>query len=236
METKVCGRCKLEKNIDNFRLKKTNGVYKRYYCCLECERELRIEYWNRPETKQKLHDYKQKYMKEHKEKISQKSKEYNARPEVKQRRKEYLLRNKNRIKETIRKYQDTNREKLNEHERNRRRNDSLYRFKNNIRKSIDRAFNFINAKKHIKTKEIVGLNAVDLRDYLLKTFINNYGYEWDGVEKVHIDHIKPLATAKTKEDLLELCHYTNLQLLKAEDNLKKGTKINYQLFKGGDAQ
>ena len=47
---------------------------------------------------------------------------------------------------------------------------------------------------------------------------------YDNKEKVHIDHIIPLATAKTEEDVIKLCHYTNLQLLKAKDNLKKGAK------------
>ena len=63
--------------------------------------------------------------------------------------------------------------------------------------------------------------------YLLETFKNRYGYEWNGVEPVHIDHIIPLATAKTENDVVKLCYYTNLQLLKAEDNLKKGAKLEF---------
>ena len=39
--------------------------------------------------------------------------------------------------------------------------------------------------------------------------------------KYHIDHIVPLATAQTEEDVIKLCHYTNLQLLTAKDNLEK---------------
>ena len=42
---------------------------------------------------------------------------------------------------------------------------------------------------------------------------------------IHIDHIIPLSSAKTEEEVYELCHYTNLQPLWAEDNLKKGSKI-----------
>ena len=64
-------------------------------------------------------------------------------------------------------------------------------------------------------------------DYLLKTYKDNYGYEWDGTESVHIDHIKPLSQAKTEEEVLKLCKYTNLQLLKAQDNLKKQDKEDY---------
>lgn len=64
-------------------------------------------------------------------------------------------------------------------------------------------------------------------EHLLKTYKNNYGEEWDGVEKVHIDHIVPLATANTEEEVIKLCHWTNLQLLKEKDNLYKRDKLNY---------
>jgi hypothetical protein len=42
---------------------------------------------------------------------------------------------------------------------------------------------------------------------------------------VAIDHIIPLSFAKTEEELYILCHYTNLQPLWAEENLKKSNKI-----------
>ena len=48
---------------------------------------------------------------------------------------------------------------------------------------------------------------------------DNYG-EW------HIDHIVPLVTAKTEEEVIKLNHYTNLQPLWAKDNLSKGGKYN----------
>ena len=64
-----------------------------------------------------------------------------------------------------------------------------------------------------------------LKEHLYKTFFANYGYEYDGKEDVHIDHIVPLATANTEEEVIKLCHYTNLQLLKAKDNLEKGCKM-----------
>ena len=40
---------------------------------------------------------------------------------------------------------------------------------------------------------------------------------------MYIDHIVPLATATTENEVLKLCHYKNLQLLTAEDNLAKGS-------------
>lgn len=50
------------------------------------------------------------------------------------------------------------------------------------------------------------------------------GMSWNNWSKTgwHIDHIKPLASAEYSEDLIKLCHYTNLQPLWAEENLSKG--------------
>ena len=50
---------------------------------------------------------------------------------------------------------------------------------------------------------------------------------WENMGKWHIDHIIPLSTAITEEDVIRLCHYTNLQPLWAEDNLKKSNKLDW---------
>ncbi|MBB1503485.1 HNH endonuclease [Candidatus Saccharibacteria bacterium] len=60
-------------------------------------------------------------------------------------------------------------------------------------------------------------------DYLINTFTDRYGREFQSGEAAHIDHIIPLATATTENEVLKLCHYKNLQLLTAEDNLAKGS-------------
>jgi hypothetical protein len=57
------------------------------------------------------------------------------------------------------------------------------------------------------------------------------GMNWDNQGEWHIDHIIPLASANNKEELIKLCHYTNLQPLWAEDNLSKSDKIIEQQIK-----
>ena len=74
-----------------------------------------------------------------------------------------------------------------------------------------------------KTLDIVGLNSDDFRKYIEKLFSD--GMCWDNYGFWHLDHIKPICLAKTEEEILKFNHYTNLQPLWAEDNLKKNRKI-----------
>lgn len=84
-----------------------------------------------------------------------------------------------------------------------------------------------------KMYEIVGLTGADLVIYLWGTFERRYGIERGLVKRsdVEIDHIIPKSTAKTEEEVKKLNHYTNLQLLLKEDNVKKHTK---QYVKGDE--
>jgi hypothetical protein len=80
-----------------------------------------------------------------------------------------------------------------------------------------------NITKKNKTFNIVGCSPQSLKEHLEKRFVD--GMSWDNRSEWHIDHIIPLSSAKTEEELYGLCHYTNLQPLWAEDNLKKSNKI-----------
>jgi 5-methylcytosine-specific restriction endonuclease McrA len=48
---------------------------------------------------------------------------------------------------------------------------------------------------------------------------------WDNYGEWEIDHIVPISSGKTEEDVIKLCHYKNLQPLWKEDNRKKGNKL-----------
>lgn len=105
--------------------------------------------------------------------------------------------------------------------------DYMYKLKSQIRKMINNSFRRNGHTKNEKTEKIIGCTIDYFIEYLLQTYRVNYGYEWDNKEKIDIDHIIPLATANTPEDVTKLCHYTNLQLLKHSDNLRKGSKLKW---------
>lgn len=126
---------------------------------------------------------------------------------------EYYLRNKDTINKRMATYH-----------RERRERDPLFKMKHNIRNLIRSSMNRYGNGKSIKTAEIVGCDIDFLCNYLFNTWEQNYTTKWNG-EPYHIDHIIPLATAKTESDVIRLCHYTNLQMLKPDENMKKGNKM-----------
>jgi len=108
-------------------------------------------------------------------------------------------------------------------QKEKRKHDYLFLIKEKIRKRIRK---ILKQKKIIKindTKEILGCSFEFARNYLESKFKN--GMTWNNHGKWHIDHIIPLASAKTEKEIYRLCHYTNLQPLWAKDNLSKGAKI-----------
>ena len=55
-------------------------------------------------------------------------------------------------------------------------------------------------------------------------------FNWIELSLLHIDHIIPISSAKTKEDVIKLNHYSNLQYLFAEDNLEKGDSLGWEVL------
>ena len=216
METRVCKNCGIEKPLEEYRKNKVNNKIYLSYICLKCIRNQNNKRMKQYylENKEKILEYQTVYRNQNKEKISNYFKEYYQ---------------KNRDKKIVKlkEYRQSNKAKINEYKLNKAKNDKIYAFKCTIRKMLSNSFKRKKFTKSNHLEEIVGLNIEELINYLLETFKNNYGYEYNGKEKVHIDHIIPLATAKTENDVVKLCYYTNLQLLKAEDNLKKGAKLEF---------
>jgi hypothetical protein len=90
-------------------------------------------------------------------------------------------------------------------------------FRNRIRKYIDR--------KSVPSNSIIGCSWEMFKDHIENQF--QTGMTWDNHTQFgwHLDHIIPLASANTEEDLYRLNHYTNFQPLWWRDNLSKSDKI-----------
>ena len=74
-----------------------------------------------------------------------------------------------------------------------------------------------------RTESIVGMDYASFKEYLESNFVD--GMSWVHRGEWHIDHIIPLSSANTEEELISLCHYSNLQPLWGEDNIRKSNKI-----------
>ena len=98
--------------------------------------------------------------------------------------------------------------------------------KGKLRSRCGTAFKRLMINKPYKTEKILGADFYEVKFYLESKFTD--GMNWDNMGKygLHIDHIKPLALAKNEKELIELCHYTNLQPLWAKDNLTKNSSYN----------
>jgi hypothetical protein len=97
------------------------------------------------------------------------------------------------------------------------------RLKNALRSRVKIALK--KPAKKTRTHLLVGCSIDELKLHIEKQF--RVGMTWENWEQFgwHLDHIIPLASAKTKEELERLCHYTNLQPLWWRDNLEKRDKI-----------
>jgi hypothetical protein len=109
----------------------------------------------------------------------------------------------------------------------RRKNDPYYRAIRVVRDSANRAVKHVaaaTAGRILKPRsfELLGTDVESFKTHIESQFAD--GMSWENHGEWHIDHIVPLASGKTPEDIWKLCHYTNLQPLWAADNIRKGAK------------
>ena len=73
---------------------------------------------------------------------------------------------------------------------------------------------------------VIGIDWDELLKYFESMFYDGMTWENYGYRGWHIDHIIPVCSAKTYDEMVKLCHYTNLRPMWAKDNLSKGNKIS----------
>ena len=213
MENKVCKKCGEDKPIQEFRLQKyTKHEYYKSICKL-CERENNKLYRekNREKEANRLKEYRLNNLDKRLEYES--SYRENNKETINSYQKKYYLENKDIIAKRQRIY-----------EIKRRVNDPIFKLSGNIRTMIRKSIKSNGYPKKSKTYEILGCSFEQFKEYielLWESWMTweNHGkyngelnYGWD------IDHIIPLSSATTEDEILKLNHYSNLQPLCSKVN------------------
>lgn len=233
LNLKKCIKCLEEKSAELFYSKRSE--------CKECFKSKRNEDYKRNPDAQKERSKKRRieknqevnqYLKEWRLKNNDKQKKYNEdrwnnkRDECVARNKKYWAENKERLSEFNKKYYSENKQSISmknvNYERNRSKYDDLYKLTKIYRTRTKMAFKQKGFDKPTKTTDLIGCSPVEFKNYLESKFTEGMTWENRGVKGWHLDHIIPLCSAKSKEELENLCHYTNIQPLWWQDNLKKG--------------
>lgn len=147
-------------------------------------------------------------------------------------RKRYLEKNKDKIKlQTKERYLKNKKrciESSNRCNKAREKIDPLFKFCNRVRGNIKRSFlrnHTLKFRKVLKSEELLGCSLPEFAKYILLKCPEGTTYENFGQFGYHLDHIIPISSAKTQEEVEKLCHYTNYQPLWWKDNIIKSNKI-----------
>ena len=170
----------------------------KYIRCILCKRD----YWNKWRSKnaEKESQRLKIYRKENPEKIKELKKDWNRK-------------NKKSRNAYVRGY-----------EKQRKKIDPAFKLSKVLRTRIWTALKR-NSKSN-STIELTGCNLKQLKKYIENKFED--GMNWDNYGVWHIDHIIPCAQFNLSDpEQQKICfHYTNLQPMWGEDNLKKGARLN----------
>jgi hypothetical protein len=193
---------------------------------------------------------KRKYYLENKEKYKKWRKKWHDNPENESYKKEKLKEwrennvehlkdysknkyeeNKESISENKKVWRENNKDKINEYRReyqkNRLSKDPLYKLSSSIRNRIGLSFKRNGYTKNSSTYEILGCSFEDFKLYLQDLFKD--GMSWENQGEWHLDHIIPVSSANSEEDIIKLNHYKNFQPLWAIDNIKKSNSIKNEI-------
>lgn len=128
-------------------------------------------------------------------------------------------------------YRESNKKKISarhvELRRVKRANDPVFAMAHRMRALVAAGLKLKGFAKRSKTTAIIGCSWPEFSAHIERQFLP--GMTWENRALWHIDHIVPLATAKTEADVLALNHFTNLRPMWARDNLKKNAQVTHLL-------
>lgn len=211
---KKCSKCKIEKPLNEFHKVLSNKDGKSFYCKPCASIRNSNHYLN------------------NKEKIKAHHKPYNIKniEPRKEAVKRWQKNNPQYMKEYMIEWRETNPKYKQNYVKNRKKTDSLFKLSENIRSMVCNSFKRScqgKYKKSSQTEIILGCPLDTFICHLQFQFKPNMTLEnhGQGPGKWNMDHIIPISSAKTEEEIIKLNHYTNFQPLWWEENMAKGKRI-----------
>jgi hypothetical protein len=181
-------------------------------------------YWERTKTEHK------EYRKVNAERIAQQQKEWRQanREKKKEIQAAWYKANKERARAISRRWQQANKDRIKDKDKRKWSIDPQYRMAKLLRSRL------LNAILHgYKTGSAVrdlGCSISELLSKLDQQCLDRYGevYSTAPAGRYHIDHIQPLSRfdLTNPEEVKKAVHYNNLQVLLAEENLRKGARVS----------
>jgi len=222
---------KIKKRQKNYRTKNKLKIKEKYLENREENLKQKREY--KLKNKAKIRVDAKKYRTENANKIKAYFEVYNEKnkEKLREKRKKHYEKNKERTLLINRIWLQNNKnlrtKQQSTYSRKRRKTDILFKLSDNMRTRLRSFLRSKGLKKNKRTFDLIGCTPLELRTHLEKQF--EPGMTWNNHTNFgwHVDHIIPLSSAKTREDIEILCHYTNLQPLWWDDNLEKKADINY---------
>jgi hypothetical protein len=217
VSSKTCTKCGVEKPLEDFR-KDSSKKSGRGASCKSCNRKRSLEYYY--ENKKERLLYSKKWYDKNKDHV----KEYD--------RKRYEETRESQIEYSKNYYKQNREERLKYGAKwyNRKKErDPIFNLYTKVRALLHSGLKRQGYSKTSRTHEILQCSYEELMEHLNN---NPYGFKYeDG--GYDIDHIVPVSSAKTEEELLKLNVFTNLQLLPSEYNrhVKKDQPFDSEHFK-----
>lgn len=219
---KTCSKCKERKPLDDFskRARATDGLAS---WCKRCFREYRDN------TKEQRKEKQKQYYQKKRSLFLRKAKEYRIenKEAISVKQKEYVRENKERLDIYHAEYREANRERINrksvEYARERYRRDVSFCLISRVRSIMQNALKRKGFIKRQRTIGALGCTAEEFKEHIERQFLK--GMSWDNRDKWHLDHIIPISSASTEDEIYALSHFTNIRPMWAEDNKRKADKI-----------
>ena len=197
--------------------------------CKKCQSLKRKEYYENNKEKE-LNQTKIRY-EQNKERIRRQYREYyrNNVDKVRKKNDKWLVENKDKRKEYQKNYYKENKSKYRKRARewqSENRKTEKGRILNTMRVRLNRVTKGLEGIE--STKSLIGCTFEEFKEHIESQFQPGMSWENYGLFGWHIDHIKPVSlfNMEDSEERKECFHYSNLQPLWAEQNLKKSNKYD----------